>query len=116
MKKKRNTILLNPEKESVVTMKLIVLIYRKKINRVHTVWKKRLNTERIHVANVYIRKGVQTEHGKEGKKIMSGRREDNVSRKEIELYKISEDLEELKQNDLFAEDGGSGGSSRNRQR
>lgn len=34
---------------------------------------------------------------------------------EIELYKISEDLEELKQNDLFAEDGGSG-SSRNRQR
>ena len=35
---------------------------------------------------------------------------------EIELYKISEDLEELKQNDLFAEDGGSGGSSRNRQR
>lgn len=41
-----------------------------------------------HVVNVYIRKGVQTEHGKEGKKIMSGRREDNVSRKEIELYKI----------------------------
>lgn len=35
---------------------------------------------------------------------------------EIELYKISEDLEELKQNDLFAEDGGDGGSSRNRQR
>ena len=35
---------------------------------------------------------------------------------EIELYKISEDLEELKQNDLFTEDGGSGGSSRSRQR
>ena len=35
---------------------------------------------------------------------------------EIELYKISEDLEELKQNDLFTKDGGSGGSSRSRQR
>ena len=35
---------------------------------------------------------------------------------EIEFYKISEDLEKLKQNDLVTEDGGSGGSSRNRQR
>lgn len=35
---------------------------------------------------------------------------------EIEFYKISEELEKLKQNDLVAEDGGSGGSSRSRQR
>ena len=35
---------------------------------------------------------------------------------EIEFYKISEELEKLKQNDLVTEDGGSGGSSRNRQR
>ena len=35
---------------------------------------------------------------------------------EIEFYKISEDLEKLKQNDLVTEDGGSGGSSRSRQR
>ena len=35
---------------------------------------------------------------------------------EIDFYDISEDLEELKQNDLFTEDGGSGGSSRSRQR
>lgn len=35
---------------------------------------------------------------------------------EIEFYKISEELEKLKQNDLFTEDGGSGGSSRSRQR
>ena len=35
---------------------------------------------------------------------------------EIEFYKISEELEKLKQNDLVTEDGGSGGSSRSRQR
>ena len=35
---------------------------------------------------------------------------------EIDFYDISEDLEKLKQNDLVTEDGGSGGSSRSRQR
>ena len=35
---------------------------------------------------------------------------------EIEFYKISEELEKLKQNDLVTEDGGSDGSSRSRQR
>ena len=35
---------------------------------------------------------------------------------EIDFYDISEDLEELKQNDLFTEDGGSGGFNRSRQR
>ena len=35
---------------------------------------------------------------------------------EIEFYKISEELKKLKQNDLVTEDGGSGGSSRSRQR
>lgn len=35
---------------------------------------------------------------------------------EIEFYQISKELENLNQNDLFTEDGGSGGSSRSRQR
>ena len=35
---------------------------------------------------------------------------------EIEFYQIRKELENLNQNDLFTEDGGSGGSSRSRQR